>query len=397
MSRRAKTEVRQAQIVDAALSLLAETSLEGLSTRAVARAVGLTQPALFRHFRNREALLLAVVRHARERLAERVAAVLSEPGDAPTRLERLVRALLAHVEANPGLPRLLFADAAAGKAASAPLGAALHHLVSMQRTLVAELVRDGQRGGTLADAVDPADAACVLVGAVQGLVLQWELGARADSLSAKASPVTRLWLTGVSPRRERALHAAEDDASEMPAPAAPAPARPSVAPALSLLDVRPTLDTGRDPLDEILARVEAAGPTAWTCVVAPFAPRPLVTLLTSRGFRVSLRRLGGDAQTEPSAETWAVEIAGPQAPPLLSLEALEPPEPLQRVLEAAADLAPGEATVARLPREPHLLYPRLRERGLRWATVLLPVRGEALVRVERPRAPATPSATGGQA
>lgn len=48
---------------------------------------------------------------------------------------------------------------------------------------------------------------------------------------------------------------------------------------------------------------------------------------------------------------------------LLDVSALEPPEPLVQVLDAAAALRPGEYLRARLPREPYPLYPLLEERG----------------------------------
>lgn len=48
---------------------------------------------------------------------------------------------------------------------------------------------------------------------------------------------------------------------------------------------------------------------------------------------------------------------------LLDVSALEPPEPLVQVLDAAAALQSGEYLRARLPREPYPLYPLLEERG----------------------------------
>ncbi len=417
MSRRAKTEARRAQIVHAALTALGDTSLDALSTRRIARLAGLSQPGLFRHFRSRDEILLAVIAQTRERLAEQVQGALEAPGDAPSRLLALVQAVLQHVEETPGVPRLLFGDAAADRAASGPVRGALRHLLSMQRAVVAELVRAGQREGTLSRAADPDEAALLLVGAVQGLVLQWELDEREGPLSRGARPAIALWLRGVAPRpddapsseatettrqpeprppRTEEAHAEKGPAGEdTPPPSAPPPPR---ATPLSLLDVRPLIAAGRDPLEDILAQVETAGPAGWTCVVAPFAPRPLVALLGARGFQVTLRPLGAADPPSPSPRSrgvWIVEVRGPQAPEPLALQDLEPPEPLQRLLEASASLRPGEALAARVPREPHLLFPRLSERGLRWETVVLPETGEALVRVERPTdAPEQPEASG---
>lgn len=48
---------------------------------------------------------------------------------------------------------------------------------------------------------------------------------------------------------------------------------------------------------------------------------------------------------------------------VVDVRGLEPPEPLERVLEAAAALRPGECVRMIHSREPCLLYPLLEKRG----------------------------------
>jgi uncharacterized protein (DUF2249 family) len=48
--------------------------------------------------------------------------------------------------------------------------------------------------------------------------------------------------------------------------------------------------------------------------------------------------------------------------------ALEPPEPLERVLDALADMPAGDRLRVVLPREPFPLYSLLRRMGYRWRT-----------------------------
>ena len=68
---------------------------------------------------------------------------------------------------------------------------------------------------------------------------------------------------------------------------------------------------------------------------------------------------------------------------MLDLLDLEPPEPLQRILEEVEQLEPGDILVARTPRNPRMLLPRLVDRGVEHAVVEAPD-GTALLRVERP-------------
>ncbi len=56
---RLPTEARQAEIVAAALSLAQHSSPASITTTDLARALGLSQGALFKHFPTKEAIWLA--------------------------------------------------------------------------------------------------------------------------------------------------------------------------------------------------------------------------------------------------------------------------------------------------------------------------------------------------
>lgn len=368
---------RRDQMIAAALRLLGDTSIETLTTRALADELGLSQPALFRHFADREALLLAVVEHARASLEEVAVAILADARPAVAQLRALGVGVLEHAARTPGLPRLLFASATPGAGA---VRDALAETVSMQGALVAELVREGQRAGELDPALEPEVAATLFVGILQGLVLRWELGGRREPLAARFEALFLLWLRGAATRRPRA---ARPEASVEPAAIGAregatlagagddegaGPSEP-----LAALDVRPLLASGVDPLMAILERLERLPPAGLLLVEAPFRPAPLLSLLARRGHGVHDERL--------DERHWLVEVVVGAQPAIEDLRDLEPPEPLERVLTAAAALAPGGVYLARLPRFPRLLVPHLQRRGLGFAVLGRPD-GAALVRIE---------------
>lgn len=62
MATRTRSEERRAEIVRAALEVIAERGYRGASLAAVAERVGLTQQGLLHHFPTKEALLVAVLK-----------------------------------------------------------------------------------------------------------------------------------------------------------------------------------------------------------------------------------------------------------------------------------------------------------------------------------------------
>ena len=76
-----------------------------------------------------------------------------------------------------------------------------------------------------------------------------------------------------------------------------------------------------------------------------------------------------------------VDRLSPQA--VLDLRDLPAPEPMERLLEACARLAPGGAIAARTPRFPQMLLSILERKGLLWAA-LEEADGSGVVYIERP-------------
>jgi len=359
MTSRRSTDDRRTQIAATALALLADTPIDALTTRQLAERVGISQPALFRHFRSRAEILEAVVDHTREALARMAGEVLRSDGTAAVRLEALGRGLFEHATLHPGLLRLLFHHASGD---DAPFRKRLAHLVAMQHALAEEVVRGGLRDGDVPPTVDAEQAAALFLALVQGTLLQWQLSGRTLSLEGAPARVTAFWRAAVEAGRPSSTKEQVEEAE---------PALPDIA----MLDVRPLLADGVEPFPQIqrhLRRLPASGVLR---LIAPFRPDPLIGILHDQGYRVEARERGGGA--------WDIEVLGREAPDPEDLRDLPAPEPLERVLVATASLVPGARYLARVPRRPNLLLPQLERRGLEW-TLLEESDGTALLSVRRP-------------
>lgn len=162
-TKRLSTELRQAELVDAALHIVATRGIAALSTRSLAEHVGLTSGALFRHFGSLDALLDAVVARV-----EGVLEATYPPAELPAR-ERLVRFVEARSDAvggRVGVLRLVLSDQfrlALPRRGSARLAAC----VEATRAFLVGALREGQADGTIRDDVEPEALALVVMGAIQ--------------------------------------------------------------------------------------------------------------------------------------------------------------------------------------------------------------------------------------
>lgn len=176
MANRQSAEDRKAQIVAEVLRLADEIGPDRLSTTDVARAVGLSQPAIFRHFPTKGALWLAVAEDIAARLRDDWAAAEAGACGPHARLKALIGAQLAAISETPALPSILFSREL--QVDNQGLRDVFRGLLgSFQGRLVAA-IRDSQSAGALRSDVSPDDVAVLMTSLVQGIAIRWTLGAR---------------------------------------------------------------------------------------------------------------------------------------------------------------------------------------------------------------------------
>jgi hypothetical protein len=181
------------------------------------------------------------------------------------------------------------------------------------------------------------------------------------------------------------------------------------------LDVREDLRNGQEPFSRIMAARRALAPDGALCLRAIFEPVPLYDVFGKQGLAHWTDRLSEDdwiiwfysAQLDPAAGQGgpgAAPDAAPDAahaglgdapstaaePVILDVRGLEPPEPMQRTLEALADLPPGGTLVQLNVRVPQMLLPQLDARGY---TYVVHTEADDRVRVviHAPAVPTQPS------
>lgn len=100
---------RREQILNEAQKLFLDHGLNAVTTRQIARAVGISQPSLYAHFPNRDAIAVELSVRAFRRLEERIAAVAAEVSGLD-RVRRLSQAYIAFGLEEPAAYRVAFID-----------------------------------------------------------------------------------------------------------------------------------------------------------------------------------------------------------------------------------------------------------------------------------------------
>ncbi len=104
--------MRQEQILDTTLEIIAEKGLSGVNTSEIAQRIGIVPSALYRHFENKDALIDALLDRTHSILFENVRKISMESSGASKNLRSLFLLHIEFIRKNPGIPKLVFSDAA---------------------------------------------------------------------------------------------------------------------------------------------------------------------------------------------------------------------------------------------------------------------------------------------
>ena len=166
MSRkRLSSKLRQQQILDTTLEIIAEKGVGGVSTAEIAQRVGIVPSALYRHFESKEALIDALLDQTHMLLFENVQKMTQKKSDPKEDLKSLFLLHLEFIRKNPGMPKLVFSDAAVF--GSPERKKKVLSIVKNYMNKLTEIAEKGRREGDFLQDISPEAVAFSMVSFVQ--------------------------------------------------------------------------------------------------------------------------------------------------------------------------------------------------------------------------------------
>lgn len=110
-----ETLSRRDQILQSLAHMLETSPGQTITTARLAKTVGVSEAALYRHFPSKAKMFEGLIEFIEETLFSRVHRILQEEENAIPRCEAVLMLLLAFAERNPGMCRILIGDALAGE------------------------------------------------------------------------------------------------------------------------------------------------------------------------------------------------------------------------------------------------------------------------------------------
>lgn len=188
-------EERRSLTIQTVIQLAARQNPADITTTEIARYMGLTQGALFRHFPTKDELWLAVMDWVAEHLMKRLDQAAQGPDSPLAALQAMFLAHAAFVVEHPGVPRMIFGELQHAEDTSAKNR--VLRLIGGYSERLHRLIAQGKSCGELPETLDAGAAATLFIGTLQGLVMQSLLAGDVERIGRDAPKVFAIYLRGI--------------------------------------------------------------------------------------------------------------------------------------------------------------------------------------------------------
>jgi len=163
---------RQTAILETLARELETNPGDRMTTAALAKAVGVSEGALYRHFPSKARMFESLIAFAEETVFTRINQILSEEKEARQRCAKILYLMLGFAHRNPGIASILLGDALVGERESLRLRAG--QFFDRLTTQLKQILRETDLRGDAGLKVTAKAASSILTAFVEGRLKQFQ-------------------------------------------------------------------------------------------------------------------------------------------------------------------------------------------------------------------------------
>ena len=166
MSRVNSNSGRRREILEALAKLFEARPFGRVTTAALARELGISEAALYRHFPSKARMIEGLIEFIEDALFGRIRVILQETPGTGERLYQVCALVLLFAERNPGMVPLLTGDALVGE--TDRLRQRIGQLYQRLETQLRQVLREGEARERLAAGATPSAVTALLLALIEG-------------------------------------------------------------------------------------------------------------------------------------------------------------------------------------------------------------------------------------
>jgi AcrR family transcriptional regulator len=188
---------RQLEIIESAGKILTQSGLSGLTTKNLAKEIGFSEAAIYRHFGSKEEIILVLLEYLHSSMDKRLEAVCI-PGRTPhENFVALFESQFNFFTKNPHFVVAVFSDGLLEE--SDKINQAILRLMQVKMKYLLPIIMQGQQQGTFTQAITTEELVHIIMGSFRLQMYKWRIADFKFDIKRQGQNMLQALLTLIKP------------------------------------------------------------------------------------------------------------------------------------------------------------------------------------------------------
>lgn len=164
---------RQIEIVNKSINIIATKGIQGLTIKNLSNEIGISEPAIYRHFKSKTDILLTILNNFEEMASFMNEAIQDIDDTAIGKIEFLFTKIIDIFSIEPSHISVVFSEEIFKN--EIVLKEKIVSIMNSKEKAVEEIILEGQKKGEVRNDIDNKTLAIIIIGALRFRVKHWDL------------------------------------------------------------------------------------------------------------------------------------------------------------------------------------------------------------------------------
>ena len=164
---------RQTEIIDKSISIIGKKGIQGLTIKNLSKEIGISEPAIYRHFESKTAILITILDNFKEMASFMGATLKDNNGAAMEKIEFMFTQIIDIFSVTPCFISVIFSEEVFKN--EIILKEKVIEIMDQNEQTIETIIKQGQDKGEVRTDIDNNTLALIIMGTLRFRVKQWDL------------------------------------------------------------------------------------------------------------------------------------------------------------------------------------------------------------------------------
>jgi AcrR family transcriptional regulator len=164
---------RQQQIIDESIKIIDEKGIQGLTIKNLSKAIGISEPGIYRHFDSKTAILTTILDNFKEMAVGLAGIMETYNTSAIEKLRFMFTQLFDMFSENPSIVSVIFSEEIFKN--EEILKNKIVEILNMNTQTIENIISEGQKEKNVRDDIDAKSLTLLTMGSLRLLVKKWDM------------------------------------------------------------------------------------------------------------------------------------------------------------------------------------------------------------------------------